>query len=78
MCVSVVPERGGIGEEGKRGNVVEEKKGVKKILFNYMVWLKGGVLFSAIFCYSGHLDFFGAAEGRCYFLLFWGRRPTPL
>ena len=24
-------------------------------------------LLSAIFCYSGHLDFFDAAEGRCYF-----------
>ena len=44
-----------------------------------MVWLKGGaivVLFSATFCYSGHLDFLVRLRGGailCYFLLFWGQ-----
>ena len=52
-----------------------------------MVWLKGGaifcyfLLFSATFCYSGHLDFLARLKEVlfcatfCYFLLFWGRQP---
>ena len=38
------------------------------------------MLFSAIFCYSGHLDFLVRLNGGailCYFLLFWGR-PHPI
>ena len=44
-----------------------------------MVRLKGGalflVLFSAIFCYSGHLDVLVLLKGGailCYFLIFFG------
>ena len=40
-----------------------------------MVQLKGGAIFWVIFCLFWASGFFGAAEGRCYFLLFWDRQP---
>ena len=47
----------------------------KKTTVRDMVWLKGGVLFLGYVLLFWASGFFGAAEGRCYFLLFWGRQP---